>query len=177
MKIDPSTLDLKEKVVHINRVAKVVKGGRNFRFSALVVVGDENGHVGVGMGKSIEIPEARAVLELAGLKDVRAKSLGSNNPRNMVSATIDGLSKLRTAEQVAKLRGKTVEEILGQEGKTLAKVKLTLVKSLIGRKKDHIATVEALGLRKIGKTVEHEETPQIRGMINKVSYLLKVEEA
>lgn len=165
MKIDPSTLDLKEKVVHINRVAKVVKGGRNFRFSALVVVGDENGHVGVGMGKSVEIPEAirkgiedakknlvkvelhgttvphtidgifgtgvvhimpaaegtgviaggpaRAVLELAGLKDVRAKSLGSNNPRNMVNATIDGLSKLRTAEQVARLRGKTVEEILG----------------------------------------------------------------
>ena len=165
MKIDPSTLDLKEKVVNINRVAKVVKGGRNFRFSALVVVGDENGHVGVGMGKSIEIPEAirkgiedakknlvkveldgttvphtidgkfgtgivhimpategtgviaggpaRAVLELAGLKDVRAKSLGSNNPRNMVNATINGLANLRTAEQVAKLRGKTVEEILG----------------------------------------------------------------
>jgi small subunit ribosomal protein S5 len=164
MKIDPSTLDLKEKVVNINRVAKVVKGGRNFRFSALVVVGDENGHVGVGMGKSIEIPEAirkgiedakknlvtvsmvgstiphtidgkfgtavihimpgaegtgvlaggpvRAVLELSGLKDVRAKSLGSSNPRNVVNATIDGLANLRTAEQVAKLRGKTVEEIL-----------------------------------------------------------------
>ncbi|KYH28828.1 MULTISPECIES: 30S ribosomal protein S5 [Clostridium] len=165
MRIDPSTLNLKEKVVFINRVAKVVKGGRNFRFSALVVVGDENGHVGVGMGKSVEIPEAirkgiedakkhlievavvngtvphtiqgefgrgkvlimpasegtgviaggpvRAVLELAGLKDVRAKSLGSNNPKNMVGATLDGLSKLRTAEQIAKLRGKTVEEILG----------------------------------------------------------------
>ncbi|MBU3098118.1 MULTISPECIES: 30S ribosomal protein S5 [Clostridium] len=164
MKIDPSTLDLKEKVVNINRVAKVVKGGRNFRFSALVVVGDENGHVGVGMGKSVEIPEAirkgiedakknlvnvamvgttiphtidgkfgtsvihimpgsegtgvlaggpvRAVLELSGLKDVRAKSLGSSNPRNVVNATIDGLSRLRTAEDVAKLRGKTVEEIL-----------------------------------------------------------------
>lgn len=164
MKIDPSTLDLKEKVVNINRVAKVVKGGRNFRFSALVVVGDENGHVGVGMGKSVEIPEAirkgiedakknlvnvamvgttvphtidgkfgtavihimpgaegtgvlaggpvRAVLELSGLKDVRAKSLGSSNPRNVVNATIDGLSRLRTTEDVAKLRGKTVEEIL-----------------------------------------------------------------
>ncbi|OOB74951.1 30S ribosomal protein S5, partial [Clostridium haemolyticum] len=151
--------------VFINRVAKVVKGGRNFRFSALVVVGDENGHVGVGMGKAVEIPEAirkgiedakkhlvevamvdttvphiiegeygrgkvlimpategtgviaggpvRAVLELAGLKDVRAKSLGSNNPKNMVGATINGLSRLRTAEQIAKLRGKTVEEILG----------------------------------------------------------------
>ena len=156
MRIDPSTLDLKEKVV---------KGGRNFRFAALVVVGDENGHVGVGMGKSIEIPEAikkgiedakknlveistvsttipheihgkfgtsdvlimpakegtgviaggpaRIVLELAGIKDVRAKSLGSNNPNNMVKATINGLANLRTAEQIAKLRGKSVEEILG----------------------------------------------------------------
>lgn len=165
MRVDPSTLNLKEKVVYINRVAKVVKGGRNFRFSALVVVGDENGHVGVGMGKATEIPEAirkgiedakkhlvevaivgttvphtiqgefgrgnilimpasegtgviaggpvRAVLELAGLSDVRAKSLGSNNPRNMVGATINGLSRLRTAEQIAKLRSKTVEEILG----------------------------------------------------------------
>jgi len=165
MRIDPSNLNLKEKVVFINRVAKVVKGGRNFRFSALVVVGDEAGHVGVGTGKSIEIPEAirkgiedakknlvevsmvgttiphdiegqfgtgrvllmtaeegtgviaggpaRAVLELSGLKDVRAKSLGSNNPRNMVNATINGLSRLRTAEEIAALRGKSVDEILG----------------------------------------------------------------
>ena len=165
MKIDPSTLDLKEKVVNIGRVTKVVKGGRNFRFAALVVVGDENGHVGVGMGKSIEIPEAirkgvedakknlvevkidgttvphkingifgkgnvvimpaaegtgviaggpsRVVLELAGFKDVRAKSLGSNNPSNMVKATINGLSNLKTAEDIAALRGKSVEEILG----------------------------------------------------------------
>ena len=165
MRIDPSTLDLREKVVSISRVTKVVKGGRNFRFSALVVVGDENGHVGVGTGKSIEIPEAirkgiedakknlvevsivgttvpheihgkfgtgdvlimpategtgviaggpaRSVLELAGLKDVRAKSLGSNNPRNMVKATINGLANLRTAEDIAKLRGKSVEEIIG----------------------------------------------------------------
>ena len=165
MKIDPNTLDLKEKVVKIGRVTKVVKGGRNFRFSALVVVGDENGHVGVGTGKSIEMPEAirkgiedakknlievslegttiphaidgwfgtghvlimpakegtgviaggpaRAVLELAGLKDVRAKSLGSNNPRNMVRATLNGLSELRSVEKIAKLRGKTPEEIRG----------------------------------------------------------------
>lgn len=165
MRIDPSTLDLKEKVVNIGRVTKVVKGGRNFRFAALVVVGDENGHVGVGMGKSIEIPEAirkgvedakknlvevkivgttvphqidgifgtgqvvimpaaegtgiiaggpaRVVLELAGFKDVRAKSLGSNNPSNMVKATINGLSNLRTAEEIAALRGKSVEEIIG----------------------------------------------------------------
>lgn len=165
MKIDPSTLDLKEKVVYINRVAKVVKGGRNFRFSALVVVGDENGHVGIGAGKAMEVPDAirkavedakknlinvpmvgttiphqvnghfgagkilimpavqgtgviaggpaRAVLELAGLKDVRAKSLGTNNPRNMVNATIEGLRSLRTAEDIAKLRGKKVEDLLG----------------------------------------------------------------
>ena len=139
MRIDPSTLDLKEKVVYINRVTKVVKGGRNFRFSALVVVGDENGHVGVGTGKSIEIPEAIK----KGIEDAKknmvsvaivgttvpheiygrfgtgkvlimpAKSLGSNNPRNMVNATINGLASLRTAEDIAKLRGKTVEEILG----------------------------------------------------------------
>lgn len=163
--IDASKLELKEKVVAINRVAKVVKGGRTFRFSAIVVVGDMNGHVGVGKGKSVEIPEAvrkaiedakknlievpivgttiphqitgisgagtvllmpagegtgviaggpaRAVLELAGIKDIRTKSLRSNNPRNMVNATIEGLASLKTAEEVAKLRGKTVEEILG----------------------------------------------------------------
>ncbi len=163
-KIDASILDLKEKVVNISRVTKVVKGGRNFRFSALVVIGDENGHVGVGSGKAAEIPNAirkgiedakknlivvpkngttipheslglfgagqvllrpsvegtgviaggpvRAVLELAGIHDITTKSIGSNNPTNMVRATIEGLSKLRTAEQIAKLRGKTVEEIL-----------------------------------------------------------------
>lgn len=163
--IDASKVDLKEKVVSINRVTKVVKGGKNFRFSAIVVVGDENGNVGVGTGKSIEIPDAikkgiedakknmikvpivgttiphevigksgsgrvllmpasegtgviaggpvRAVLELAGVRDIRTKSLRSNNPRNMVNATIQGLSSLKTVEDVAELRGKTVEEILG----------------------------------------------------------------
>lgn len=164
-RIDGSQLDLKEQVVDIRRVTKVVKGGRNFRFAALVVVGDENGHVGVGSGKAMEIPDAirkgiqdakknliqvpmvnttvphevighfgagnvlimparegtgiiaggpvRAVLELAGLKDVRAKSLGTNNSRNMVSATMDGLRNLKRAEDVARLRGKSIEELLG----------------------------------------------------------------
>ena len=161
--IDTSVMDLKEKVVKIGRVTKVVKGGRNFRFSTLVVVGDENGHVGAGIGKAAEIPDAikkgieaakknminvkmvnttvphevigkygaaevlikpakegtgviaggavRAVLELAGIRDVRTKCLGSNNAINIVRATIEGLSKMRTAEQVAKARGKSVEEV------------------------------------------------------------------
>lgn len=164
--IDASQLELEEKVVAIKRVTKVVKGGRNMRFAALVVVGDKNGHVGAGLGKATEIPEAirkgkedaiksmveipinengsiphdwtgkygsaevllkaspegtgiiaggpaRSVLELAGYKNIRTKSLGSNNKQNVVLATIDGLSNLKTPEEVAKLRGKSVEEILG----------------------------------------------------------------
>ena len=157
--------EFKERLVAINRVAKVVKGGKNFRFTALMVVGNENGKVGVGLGKAAEIPEAvrkgvedakrhmievplvgttiphqvegkfgkghvrmlpaeegtgviaggpaRAVLEMVGIRDIRTKSFGSNNPSNCVKATLNGLSQLRTAEQVAKLRGKTGEEILG----------------------------------------------------------------
>ena len=157
--------EFKEKLVAVNRVTKVVKGGRNFRFSALVVVGDEKGRVGAGMGKAAEIPEAirkakedakkhlvnvplngttmphditgyystakvvllpapegtgviaggaaRAVLELAGVRDIRTKSFGTNNPINMVKATLEALKLLRSAEEVAKMRGKTVEELLG----------------------------------------------------------------
>ena len=164
--IDASQLELEEKVVSIKRVTKVVKGGRNFRFTALVVVGDGNGHVGAGLGKAAEIPEAirkgreaaaknlieipmdennsvphdfigkfgsanvllkrapegtgiiaggpvRSVVELAGIKNIRTKSLGSNNKQNVVLATLNALSQLKSPEEVAKLRGKSVEEIVG----------------------------------------------------------------
>ena len=164
--IDASQLELEDKVVSIKRVTKVVKGGRNFRFTALVVVGDGNGHVGAGLGKAMEIPEAirkgkedaikklievpldenksiphdyigkfgsasvlmkkspegtgiiaggpaRAVLDLAGFKNIRTKSLGSRNKQNVVLATIEGLKAMKTPEEVAKLRGISVEEVLG----------------------------------------------------------------
>ncbi|MCR5279518.1 MAG: 30S ribosomal protein S5 [Lachnospiraceae bacterium] len=163
--IDTTGMEFSEKVVSIKRVTKVVKGGRNMRFTALVVVGDGNGHVGAGLGKAAEVPEAirkgkedamknlvsvalddsksishdfigkfgsstvllkkspegtgviaggpaRSVCELAGIKNIRTKSLGSNNKQNVVLATIDGLSKLKTPEQVAANRGKSVEEVL-----------------------------------------------------------------
>ena len=165
-RIDSNSLELNEKVVSIKRVTKVVKGGRNMRFTALVVVGDGNGHVGAGLGKATEIPEAirkgkedaaknlisvaldendsvthdyigkfggasvllkkapegtgviaggpaRAVIEMAGIKNIRTKSLGSNNKQNVVLATIEGLRQIKTPEEVAKLRGKSVEEIFG----------------------------------------------------------------
>ena len=157
-------MELKEKVVAINRVAKVVKGGRNFRFSAVVVVGDENGHVGIGNGKAAEVPDAikkaiedakknlievpivgttiphefvgrfgsasvmlkpgaqgtgiiaggsvRPVLELAGYKDINSKVIGTNNPRNVGYATMNALENMATAEEVAKRRGKKVEEVI-----------------------------------------------------------------
>ena len=163
-RIDANSLELTEKVVSIKRVTKTTKGGRNMRFTALVVVGDGNGHVGAGLGKAIEIPEAirkgkedamkklvtvardennsithdftgkfgsaemllkrapegtgviaggpaRAVIELAGIKNIRTKCMGSRNKQNVVLATIEGLSQLKTPEEVARLRGKSVEEI------------------------------------------------------------------
>jgi small subunit ribosomal protein S5 len=163
--IDTTNMELNDKVVSIKRVTKVVKGGRNMRFTALVVVGDGNGHVGAGLGKATEIPEAirkgkedaikhlvsvalddvnsvthdnigkfgsasvllkkapegtgiiaggpaRVVCELAGIKNIRTKSLGSNNKQNVVLATIEGLSQLKTPEEVAKNRGKSVSEIM-----------------------------------------------------------------
>jgi small subunit ribosomal protein S5 len=164
-RIDAATLDLQEKLVEINRVAKTVKGGRTMRFSALMVVGDGNGHVGCGTGKAAEIPDAirkgiedakknmvtvalkdttithetigeygagrvllkpakegtgviaggavRAVVELAGIKDIRTKCLRSNNKKNVVKATIAGLANLKEADAVAKLRGKDVDQIIG----------------------------------------------------------------
>lgn len=164
--IDASQLELTDKVVSIKRVSKTVKGGRSMRFTALVVVGDGNGHVGAGLGKATEIPEAirkgredavkklvtvalddnksiphdnfgkfgsasvllkkspegtgiiaggpaRAVVELAGIKNIRTKSLGSNNKQNVVLATIEGLKDVKSPEDVARLRGKSIEEIMG----------------------------------------------------------------
>ena len=161
--IDPSTLDLKERIVALNRVSKTVKGGRIFKFAALVVVGDGNGHVGFGLGKASEVPDAirkgiedakkniikvtlrgttipheivgefgaslvvlkpappgtgviaggavRAVIEMAGIKDIRTKALRSRNPRNVVNATYNGLSTIRGAKEVAAIRGKAVNEL------------------------------------------------------------------
>ena len=163
--VDPSQLELEDRLVAINRITKVVKGGRRMRFAALVVVGDKNGHVGLGTGKAQEVPEAirkgvdnaqknlievpkvgttipheiigefgagrvllkpavagsgiaagdsvRAVMELAGIDDITTKSLGRNTPINMIRATIDGLSKLKTSQEIAALRGISIEDLQG----------------------------------------------------------------
>ena len=163
MGFDSTNMELTEKVIHIRRVSKTVKGGRNMRFTALVIVGDGNGHVGKGIGKAAEVPDAirkgieeakkniievpvvngtiphetlgvygagkivmkpasmgtgiiaggpvRSVCELAGISNIRTKSLGTNNPNNMVNATMEGLAGLKSIEEVARLRGKSIEEI------------------------------------------------------------------
>ena len=206
--------EFQEKMVAINRVSKVVKGGRNFRFAALVVIGDGKGRVGCGIGKATEIPEAarkatedakkhlvhvsmkgtsiphetvgrfgtgeivllpapegtgviaggpaRAVLELCGVKDIRTKSYGSNNPINMVSGEDARQDRRRAARLIRRKRR--------------MKLQVTLVKSPVSSKPNHIKIVKALGLHKIRSTKVFEDTPSIRGMIFKVNHLVSVVE-
>ena len=239
--------ELKERVVEINRVAKVVKGGRRFSFTALVVIGDEVDRVGVGYGKAREVPLAiskavddakknlfqvpksgttitheilgrsdaarvllrpasegtgviagggvRAVLELAGIRDILAKSLGNPNPINLLKATVNGLKSLRRPEEVAAIRGKAVHEILfprqedrGARGgsgsrprdhrdrRQMAKLTITQTRSQIGQTESHRGTLRALGLGKIGRSVEREDTPETLGMLRKVRHLVRIEE-
>ena len=241
------TRELQERVVKINRVAKVVKGGRRFSFTALVVVGDEVDRVGVGYGKANEVPSAiakavedakknmfqvpkykttithqtvgrygagrvmlkpasegtgviagagvRAVLELGGVRDILAKSLGTANPINLLMATVDGLKNLKRPEEVAKLRGKTVAEVIKPHsevvaeqaaaveaaagcrgrGRVMAKLRITQVRSTIRTRPEHRGTMRALGLRKINQTSVHEDSPVLQGMLRKVASLVKVE--
>ena len=213
-RIDASKLDLQEKVVHIGRVSKTVKGGRIYKFAALVVVGDGNGTIGFGIGKAGEVPDAirkgiedakknmvkvslkgttipheiigkfgagevlmkpapqgtgviaggavRAVLEVAGISDIRTKCLRSNNPCNVVTATFEGLKALRTVEEVAAVRGKDAKEILG--------------KSLNGRLEKQITNAYSLGLKKIGQTTEQPDNAATRGKIKTIIHLIEVTE-
>ncbi len=224
-------VELKERVVDINRVAKVVKGGRRFSFTALVVVGDENGNVGAGYGKAREVPLAiqkaildakknmfkvpryrttiphevlgvygagrvllkpasegtgviaaagvRAVLELAGVRDILTKCLGTTNPINMVRATVTGLQSLKTPADVARLRGLTTAQVLGlpprgrdcrvdeprtgREGVTMADLEITQIRSGIGTPPDHRGTLRALGLKRMHQTVIQRDDPVVRG--------------
>ena len=218
---ESSVPELQERVVYINRVSKVVKGGRRFALTALVVVGDGNGRVGVGMGKSQEVPTAikkgvedakknmftvaltpektvpheilgeygagrvlikpavpgtgvmaggpvRAIMELAGVQDVITKSLGTSNAMNIVKAAAEGLKGLETPQEVAARRDLSVAEIFGW--------KVTQVKSAVGRPADQGKTLKALGLGKIGRTVEQVDNESVRGMLFKVKHLVTVEE-
>ncbi len=237
---------LEERVIAINRVAKVVKGGRRFSFTALVVVGDGDGNVGLGYGKAKEVPaaiqkgmeEARKNLFPVAARghhdhapdhrrarrrprpaeagraryrrdrrrrgasdprggrraDVLAKSLGSSNAINVSRATIDGPARLCRPDEVAKLRGKSPEEVShgrhaarvpravsaedrGHRGRVMAQtLRITQVRSAIGIKPKQRGTLRALGLRRINHTVEHPDRPEIRGMVATVPHLVKVEE-
>ena len=221
--LDASNYELSERVVALNRVSKTVKGGRIMKFSALVVVGDGNGVVGFGMGKSNEVPDAirkgledakknlvkislkgttipheivgkfgagavlmkpapegtgviaggpvRAVVEMAGIKNIRTKSLRSNNPCNVVRATMAGLTALRDAQQVAEL-----SFYFAERTETEMALKIKLVKSLVGRKDSHIATAASLGLRKIGAETVQPDNAATRGKIKEISYLVEVTE-
>jgi small subunit ribosomal protein S5 len=214
-RVKSSEIELKDRLVAINRVAKVTKGGRTFSFAAIVVVGDENGVVGYGLGKANEVVNAiakgiddakknlirvpvfkgtvpheqygkysggfvfikpashgtgviaggamRAVLESAGVTDVLAKSKGSSNPHNVVKATIDALAKMRDPFTVADHRGVSLDKVVTQ------------VKSVIDRSERQKRTVAALGIKKLNHSVVVEATPQVLGMVEKVSHLVKVE--
>jgi small subunit ribosomal protein S5 len=211
-RIDPSELALNDKLVYINRVSKVVRGGKRLRFSALSVTGDGNGHVGIGIGKANSVPEAinksnatarknlikvplagttipqeatvkfgaaqvmlrpaapgtgiiaggsiRAVVEAAGIKDILTKSLGSANRINTAKATILALSQLKEPED-----------------EVVAKLRVTWIKSGIGYTQDQKRTLKALGFNRLNQTVTQEDHPSVRGMINKVKHLVRVEEA
>ena len=224
--IDPKTLDLKEKLVSMNRVAKTVKGGRTMRMAALVVVGDGNGHVGVGLGKAVEFQEAirkatedakknivcistcgttipheaigkfgkssvllmpapegtgviaggsvRAVIEMAGIRDIRTKCHGSNNPANSVKAALEGLKSLKNGRILPVCAARPAKKLWVKEA--AAMLKITLQKSLIGRKQDQIATAKALGLTKIRSSVIKQDNAAMRGMIFKIKHLVSVEE-
>lgn len=222
--VKPGGLDLKDRLVSIQRVTKVTKGGRAFGFTAIVVVGDENGVVGHGLGKSkdvatsiakaiedakknlVKIPlykgtlpheqkgkhggakvymkpasqgtgviaggGVRAVLETLGVQDVLSKSQGSSNPHNVVKATFDALLRLRNANTVASERGITLEKFLTDN--IMALIKIKKIKSEIRKPANQKKTLLALGLKKIGQVVEHQDTPNIVGMINKVKHLVTV---
>ena len=218
--------ELKDKLVTINRVAKVVKGGRRFAFAAIVVVGDQRGRVGHGAGKAREVPEAirkateaakrglirvplrdgrtlhhdvkgrfgagkvtlraapagtgiiaggpmRAVFETLGIKDIVAKSVGTSNPHNMIKATFVALQQLNSPRMVATRRGKKLREQAMAEGK---KIKITQTGSHIGRTEDQRGTLIGLGLNKRHRTRELVDTPEVRGMINKVRHLVRIDE-